>query len=131
VTTQQYVYKIKSIAKVTDGDTYWINIDPGFHATLLVHCRLIGYDTPEKNRGTAYEKAKAIEAQQRAALFLANTVDTLWLRTDPDPDSFGRWLCTIWAETEQGVTHALGPYLEDLGLASRWPTHWRDQYEQP
>lgn len=65
-----------------------------------------------------------------ADAWLLGTPGTLWVRTEPDPDDFGRWLGEVWAEDEDGTKRLLGEYLRGLGLASVWPTRWRDEYEK-
>jgi endonuclease YncB( thermonuclease family) len=125
---QPYVYRVTDIVKVTDGDTAWLRLDPGFRQSILVNVRLLGYDTPERNRGSVYEKQQAQAARAFTVGFLA-TERTLWIRTEKDPDDFGRWLGDIWYEDSTGEHH-LGPALEQIQLATPWPTRWRTVYDQ-
>lgn len=127
--TLEHVYRIKTVERVVDADTYWLNIDVGFRQTLLVNIRLHGYDCPERTKGSALEKRQALYATGYADAWLLNPPGQLWVQTEPDPDSFGRWLGTVWAETPDGLQSHLGPYLHSLGLASIWPTRWRDEYD--
>lgn len=129
MTTMQYVYRITQVVKVTDGDTYWLRVDVGFRQEILINVRLHGYDCPEAHRGTAYEKQKAVEAQVVAREFFKTSDDERpWIRTEKDPDNFGRWLGDIWWELEHGAYH-LGAWLREKGLATVWPTRWRDEYD--
>ncbi len=134
MTTRAYTYRIVEVVKVTDADTFWLQLDVGFRQTLLVNIRLHGYDAPERNRGSAHEKAEAIRATSLATEFLAPSVPrpgaSLWVRTEKDPDDFGRWLGDIWLESDgdQWPERHLGAELRSHGLASLWPTRWRDEY---
>lgn len=127
--TFPYVYKVTEVVKVTDGDTYWLRLDVGFRQWILIDCRLDGWDAPEMNRGSVYEKAQARVARQFAADWLTVALeDGLWIRTQKDPDDFGRWLGDLWTEDSDGEHH-LGPALAEQGLASAWPTRWHDIYD--
>lgn len=128
MTTPQYVYRIAEVVKVTDGDTYWLRVDVGFRANVLINVRLLGYDCPEANRGSAFEKSEAIEARLEAGYFF-NTARPLWIRTEKDPDSFGRWLGDIWQEDGDADVH-LGEVLREAEYASVWPTRWRDEFDR-
>lgn len=130
MTDRQYVYKITEIVKVTDGDTYWVRCDVGFRQEILINVRLADYDCPEAHKGTLYEKTKAKEAREVAETWLLSESRQLWIRTEKDPDNFGRWLGHIWDEWPDGTIHALGGYLRRVGLASLWPTRWRDEFNK-
>jgi len=127
---RQYVYKITQVVKIVDGDTYWLRCDVGFRQEILINVRLSGYDCPESNRGSDYEKAKALEAHTAAYTFLSMLLP-LYIRTEKDPDNFGRWLGDIWAGgvVDSEVVH-LGQGLRLKGLASVWPTRWREEFDK-
>ena len=129
MTTQQYVYRIVKVVKVTDGDTYWFELDVGFRMTALVNIRLSGWDCPERTKGSLYERQQAKYATGYADAWLL-TAKTLWVQTQPDPDDFGRWLGIIWTEAADGTPSYLGNYLAGLQLATPWPTRWREVYDQ-
>lgn len=129
MTSQQYVYKVSNVRRVVDGDTYWLDLDVGFRQTGLVNIRLSGYDCPERAKGSAHEREQAKYATGYADAWLLATPGVLWVRTEPDPDDFGRWLGEIWAEDEGGTKRLLGEYLRSLGLASIWPQRWRDEFD--
>ena len=116
----EYVYRIREVVKVTDGDTYWLRVDTGFRNNLLVNIRLQGFDTPEKNKGSAREKECANHARELADnfLWLGRTDMKYWIRTEKDPDNFGRWLGDIWIERPDGSTLHLGDWLREHKLAS-------------
>jgi len=129
VPTLPYTFKVAEVIKVTDGDTAHLRVSVGFHAEIAVHIRLLGYDCPEMTRGSAFEKAEARRAQGLSAQFLSRADGTLWVRTEPDPDSFGRWLGDVWIEDVDGGKRHLGAELRAAKLASVWPTRWHDEFE--
>jgi len=59
-----YVYKIKSVQKVVDGDTIDAEIDLGFDISLTKRIRLSGIDTPESRTTDAYEKKLGLEVKE-------------------------------------------------------------------
>jgi endonuclease YncB( thermonuclease family) len=126
-----YVYPVTEVVKVSDGDTYWFRVDVGFRENLLINCRLNGYDCPEKRSGSYYEKQQAIVATKVATDFLEEGVrlSDLWVETLPDPDDFGRWLGTVWRESETVVATTLGNLLRRAGLASLWPQRWHEEFD--
>lgn len=135
MTSRPYIYRITEIVKVTDADTIWARVDTGFRQTLLINVRLLGYDAPERNSGSAYEKAEAATATAYAGLWLrtamAEAGTSVWVRTEKDPDSFGRWLGDVWLESDgdQWPERHLGAELRDRGWASIWPTRWREEFD--
>ena len=67
--TRPYIYRVTEVVKVTDGDTYWLRLDVGFRQTLLVNLRLLGYDCPERTRGSERERQLAKAATATAEQF--------------------------------------------------------------
>lgn len=130
MTTLPYIYKVTDIVKVTDGDTYWLRLDVGFRQEILIDCRLSGYDCPERNSGSAFEKEQAVKATEVATDFLLRWPGDLWVRTEKDPDSFGRWLGEVWREDANGARTRLGDILRLRNLASIWPIRWREEFDQ-
>ena len=59
-----YIYRIKQILKVVDGDTIDASIDLGFDISLEKRIRLAGVDTPESRTADANEKKYGIEAKE-------------------------------------------------------------------
>lgn len=133
MTTSPYVYQVTEVVKVTDGDTFWCRLDVGFRESILVDLRLSGYDCPERHKGSDREKAEAVRATSVTTEFLSPVVpdlaSELWVRTEKDPDVFGRWLGDPWREDATGAQRFLGVELRAAGLASVWPTRWRDEYD--
>lgn len=128
--TQDHVYRVSTVERVVDADTYWFHLDVGFRGTLLVNIRLHGYDCPERRKGSANERQQALYATGYADAWLLKPPGDLWVHTEPDPDSFGRWLGQVWAEKSNGDRTYLGEYLRSLGLASVWPQRWHDEFDR-
>jgi micrococcal nuclease len=59
-----YIYRIKQITRVIDGDTIDADIDLGFDISLTKRIRLAGVDTPESRTADANEKKYGIEAKE-------------------------------------------------------------------
>ena len=59
-----YIYRIKQILKVVDGDTIDASIDLGFDISLEKRIRLAGVDTPESRTADANEKKYGLEAKE-------------------------------------------------------------------
>jgi endonuclease YncB( thermonuclease family) len=129
VASRQFVYKISAVVRVVDADTIWASVDCGFRQSLLVNIRLLGYDAPEKNKGSVHERNQAKVAQAFTERALSG-LGQLWVRTEKDPDDFGRWLGDIWVEEFDGTERHLGPALADEGLASAWPLRWHQVFDQ-
>jgi micrococcal nuclease len=58
-----YIYRIRSVHKVVDGDTIDADIDLGFDISLTKRIRLAGIDTPESRTTDAYEKKLGLEVK--------------------------------------------------------------------
>ena len=58
-----YIYRIKEIYKVIDGDTIDASIDLGFGIYLTRKIRLAGIDTPESRTTNAKEKIMGLESK--------------------------------------------------------------------
>ena len=129
MTTRPYIYPIVSVVRIVDGDSFWLQLDVGFRQIQLTNIRLAGWDCPEMRGGSEYERLKAKEATALSGHFLTQTDGKqLWIMTQKDPDSFGRWLGDIWREDFETVDH-LGDLLESAQLAVRWPLRWHDIYD--
>jgi len=135
---ERYVYDVVETSEVKDGDTYvqLLEREIGFHQVWRgrMEIRLDYADTPEKSKGSPHERSVAKQAQAVAAEWLRSgqrlNVRTRKPRPDrpPLPDGgFGRWLGDIW-DADSG--EHLADHLRRLGLASVWPTRWRDEFDQ-
>ena len=59
-----YIYRIREIHKVVDGDTIDADIDLGFDISLTKRIRLAGVDTPESRTTDLKEKALGLEVKE-------------------------------------------------------------------
>jgi len=59
-----YIYRIKQITRVIDGDTIDADIDLGFDISLTKRIRLAGVDTPESRTSDSNEKKYGLEAKE-------------------------------------------------------------------
>jgi micrococcal nuclease len=54
-----YIYKVKKINKIVDGDTVDLEVDLGFNVRIRQRFRLVGYDAPETFRPNSNEEYEA------------------------------------------------------------------------
>lgn len=118
---QHYVYKA-TLLNVVDGDTYDFYVDLGFNTYIKTRFRLHGYDTPERNRGSEFEKSTANEVTKYVQCWF-NARPHFYVRTYKS-DSFGRWLCDVFTDHDD-----LGAMLTEKQYASQWPNKWREIYD--
>ena len=86
-----YVYRIKSITKVVDGDTIDANIDLGFDISLTKRIRLAGIDSPESRTTNLKEKALGLESKEWLKKTLEGAKDILIKTEKPDStEKYGR-----------------------------------------
>lgn len=130
-----YDYRVASVTRVVDGDTYdlvlrqpepydfgfYIMIDP----TATVRVRLLGWDTPEVRAGSVFERNCATTATTVARAWWAEFWGSAWVHTEKS-DDFGRWLGHVWRDNGSD----LGEVLAAEGLATQWPTRWREVYDK-
>ena len=90
-TKDLYVYRIKSITKVVDGDTIDANIDLGFDISLTKRIRLAGIDSPESRTTNLKEKALGLETKEWLKKTLEDAKDILIKTEKPDStEKYGR-----------------------------------------
>lgn len=87
-----------------DGDTFDCLVDFGFNLYSYAPIRLRGVDTPETNRARTRTAGLAALAYLREILPVGSRVQ---LYTEPDPDSFGRYLAFTLREDGQDVSTML------------------------
>jgi micrococcal nuclease len=76
-TKDPYIYRIKSVLKVVDGDTIDASIDLGFDISLSKRIRLAGIDTPESRTRNLEEKALGLESKEWLKKALEGAKDIL------------------------------------------------------
>jgi len=86
-----YIYRIRSIAKVVDGDTIDADIDLGFDISLSKRIRLAGIDTPESRTKDEYEKKLGLESKEWLKKHLEGAKDIIVKTELPDStEKYGR-----------------------------------------
>ena len=86
-----YIYRIKSVTKVVDGDTIDADIDLGFDISLSKRIRLAGIDTPESRTTNVKEKAMGLESKDWLKKTLEGAKDILIKTELPDStEKYGR-----------------------------------------
>ena len=86
-----YIYRIRSIHKVVDGDTIDADIDLGFDISLTKRIRLAGVDTPESRTADANEKKYGLESKEWLKKRCENAKDILIKTELPDStEKYGR-----------------------------------------
>ena len=86
-----YIYRIKSVTKVVDGDTIDADIDLGFDISLSKRIRLAGIDTPESRTTNVKEKAMGLESKDWLKKALEGAKDILIKTELPDStEKYGR-----------------------------------------
>ena len=90
-TKDPYIYRIKSVLKVVDGDTIDASIDLGFDISLSKRIRLAGIDSPESRTTNLKEKALGLESKEWLKKALEGAKDILIKTEKPDStEKYGR-----------------------------------------
>ena len=86
-----YIYRIKSVLKVVDGDTIDASIDLGFDISLEKRIRFAGIDTPESRTTNIKEKAMGLESKEWLKKALEGAKDIIIKTELPDStEKYGR-----------------------------------------
>ena len=90
-TKDPYIYRIKSVLKVVDGDTIDASIDLGFDISLSKRIRLAGIDSPESRTTNLKEKALGLESKEWLKKTLEGAKDIIIKTEKPDStEKYGR-----------------------------------------
>ena len=93
---EPYVYRLKALVRVIDGDTVDLDLDLGFSLTLRQRVRLYGVDAPELRSKDPAEKAKGLESQAFVAQWFEQPGPVL-VRTSKE-EKYGRMLADCYRE---------------------------------
>jgi micrococcal nuclease len=86
-----YIYRVKKVIKVVDGDTIDASIDLGFDISLEKRIRLAGVDTPESRTTDLKEKAMGLESKEWLKKKLEGAKDIIIKTELPDStEKYGR-----------------------------------------
>ena len=101
-----YIYRIKRLNSVIDGDTIDCDIDLGFDISLNQRVRLAGIDTPESKTKDTNEKKYGLEAKEYLKSKLSEYKGQLIIRTErPDStEKFGRIIGWLFLGEESGTS---------------------------
>jgi micrococcal nuclease len=97
-----YIYRIKAVGRVVDGDTIDADIDLGFDISLTKRIRLAGIDTPESRTRDLKEKELGIDAKNWLKHRLYDADDII-IRTElPDStEKYGRIIGNLYINGEE------------------------------
>ena len=97
-----YIYRIREIHKVVDGDTIDADIDLGFDISLTKRIRLAGVDTPESRTADANEKKYGLDSKDWLKHRLEFAKDII-IRTElPDStEKYGRIIGHLFINGEE------------------------------
>jgi micrococcal nuclease len=97
-----YIYRVKKVLKVVDGDTIDADIDLGFDISLTKRVRLAGIDTPESRTTDLKEKALGLEVKEWLKKRLEGAKDILIKTRLPDStEKYGRILGKLYINNEE------------------------------
>jgi len=97
-----YIYRIRSVHKVVDGDTIDADIDLGFDISLTKRIRLAGIDTPESRTTDANEKKLGLEVKEWLKERLNFAKDIIIKTELPDStEKYGRIIGHLYINGEE------------------------------
>jgi len=97
MTKDPYIYRIKRVLRVVDGDTIDADIDLGFDISLAKRIRLSGIDTPESRTKDTREKELGLEVKDWLKHQLENAENILIKTELPDStEKYGRILGRLY-----------------------------------
>ena len=101
-TKDPYIYRIKSVLKVVDGDTIDASIDLGFDISLSKRIRLAGIDAPESRTTNLKEKALGLETKEWLKKTLEDAKDILIKTEKPDStEKYGRIIGHLFVNDQE------------------------------
>jgi micrococcal nuclease len=110
-----YIYRIKSVIKVVDGDTIDASIDLGFDISLEKRIRFAGIDTPESRTTNLKEKALGLESKEWLKKALEGAKDIIIKTEKPNStEKFGRIIGHLFIN---GQETSLNTQMIDEGYA--------------
>jgi micrococcal nuclease len=97
-----YIYRIKQITKVVDGDTIDADIDLGFDISLSKRIRLAAVDTPESRTSDANEKKYGLESKEWLKHKVENAKNILIKTELPDStEKYGRIIGHLFVNDQE------------------------------
>ena len=97
-----YIYRIKSVLRVVDGDTIDADIDLGFDISLTKRIRLDGIDSPESRTRDLEEKKLGLETKEWLKNRLQFAKDIIIKTELPDStEKYGRIIGHLFINGEE------------------------------
>jgi micrococcal nuclease len=97
-----YIYRIKQITKVVDGDTIDADIDLGFDISLSKRIRLAAIDTPESRTADANEKKYGLQSKEWLKHKVENAKNILIKTELPDStEKYGRIIGHLYINDQE------------------------------
>lgn len=97
IQTPNYVYKVKTVLRVIDGDTVDLDLDVGMYITVRKRIRFLNIDTYEMRGGTDETKALARAAKARLEELLSTPDAKIYIETKMDnTGKYGRLLGKLY-----------------------------------
>jgi micrococcal nuclease len=120
-----YIYRIREIHKVVDGDTIDADIDLGFSISLEKRIRLAGVDTPESRTTDLKEKAMGLESKEWLKKKLEGAKDIIIKTELPDStEKYGRIIGHLFIN---GQETSLNNQMIDEGYALAYDGGTKDK----
>jgi micrococcal nuclease len=120
-----YIYRIREIHKVVDGDTIDADIDLGFSISLEKRIRLAGIDTPESRTTDLKEKAMGLESKEWLKKKLEGAKDIIIKTELPDStEKYGRIIGHLFIN---GQETSLNNQMIDEGYALAYDGGTKDK----
>jgi micrococcal nuclease len=94
-----FAYRVKSMVKIIDGDTFDCILDLGFDVLLEARVRMAGIDTPESRTRDLIEKQFGL-ASKKYLIERIEAAQDIIVRTELDNEKgkFGRILGTVYLD---------------------------------
>ena len=98
-----YVYKIKRLNSVVDGDTIDCDIDLGFDISINQRIRLAGIDTPESRTKDLNEKKLGLESKDFLKKKLSECKGNLVIKTEKidSTEKYGRIIGWLYEDDKE------------------------------
>ena len=97
IETPNYVYRVKEVVRVIDGDTVDLNLDVGMYITVRKRIRFLNIDTYELRGGTDETKALGRAAKVSLIELLATPNAKVYIKTKMDKTGkYGRLLGKLY-----------------------------------
>jgi len=111
-TLPSYIYRVKEVLRVIDGDTVDILIDVGFYTSIRKRIRMLDIDTDELRGGTVDTKTRAKLAKTRLEKLLAT--GDVYIQTRMDATGkYGRLLGNFYTVNGETVIDVNGTLVEE------------------